>query len=532
MTATEPGPQNPLHVPLPGTAPGRPSALAERPSSLLARTTRNAGVSAAAQLIGKLTTFAWTVVAARQLSRADFGSFSLALSVALLVAAVADWSFDLVLMRRGSRQPDQLERYYAQAVGWQAIVGAPAFFAAGVALWLTRPSEQDRIAAVLVLVAVFVDLWSDTARATSAAAQDQRGTAAALVAQRVTTSLLAVPGVVLGGLDGLAGAFLVGSLVGVLAHVAALRRLGVRLRLARLTASGMRAFASGTLALGVSVLVGMALFRLDAVLVAALRGEEALASYATAYRLFDTALFATFAITSAIYPLMSAEADDPTRTTRWVAVGVAASGALYLPYLAVTVVEAPALLRLLFGDLYADTSASALRWLSVAPLLYATGFLAGSALTALHRTRAVLLASCAAFAGNFAADLVLIPRFGGAGAAAASTTAFAVETAVLLMALRRHAGPVRLGRVLAGPASGAAAVIVVLLLSPLPLLPSLAMAAMTYLGVWFSLLRRHNPDQLQVLRQLVPLGRLRCSRRPAGATAAKAAPTDQRRVRR
>jgi len=45
----------------------------------------NAALAAVADIVGKVSTLAWTVVAARALTQDEFGTFSLALSLALLV---------------------------------------------------------------------------------------------------------------------------------------------------------------------------------------------------------------------------------------------------------------------------------------------------------------------------------------------------------------------------------------------------------------------------------------------------------------
>ena len=79
-------------------------ARAERPAigSATHRAAGNALVSATAQVLGKVATLLWTLVAARELAPREFGHFTFVLATALLLSAVAEWGFDQVLIRRAS----------------------------------------------------------------------------------------------------------------------------------------------------------------------------------------------------------------------------------------------------------------------------------------------------------------------------------------------------------------------------------------------------------------------------------------------
>jgi O-antigen/teichoic acid export membrane protein len=481
------------------TAPGR--------GDVVTRTTKNVAAATAAQLVGKLTTFVWTVVAARALSQEDFGTFTLALSVAMIVSSVAEWGFDPVLGRRAAQQPSQIERLHSESLAWQTFVGVPVFLTAGVLLWLSRPDLETRLTVVLVLAAVFLDLWSDTCRATAAAAQDQRPTSTALILQRTATSIFAIPAVILGGLAGLAGAFLAGYVVGLLAHLVALGTLSIRFRPRSLTRTGLRRFAEGTLALGVAGLLSMSLFRVDALLLAWLSGDAAVGAYGVAHRLFETALFATFAVTAALFPLMSQKAGEGPVVARFVEVGLTAIATLYLPYAVLTLVEGPALLGVLFGAPYDESSASTLRWLALAPLAYGLVNITSTALVALSRTGFLLAVTAVALVAKLAASLLLIPIYGAAGAAATTTGIFALEGGLLLLFLRRLDVRVHLLRPVLEPAAAAALFAAVLWLSPLPLLADLVVGGAVYLACWLLLLRLRSPEQLRVLRAAVPGGR-------------------------
>src|SRR4051794_33783983 len=111
----------------PTTLPAAPVAV----GSTARRTAANALVSAVAQVLGKVATLAWTLVATRQLTQQDFGAFSYILAIALLLSAIAEWGFDPVLVRRGSGRPERLPDLLSQTVACELAVGIPLFVVVG-----------------------------------------------------------------------------------------------------------------------------------------------------------------------------------------------------------------------------------------------------------------------------------------------------------------------------------------------------------------------------------------------------------------
>lgn len=463
----------------------------------------NAAWFAGSQLLGKVATIAWTLLAARRLSQQDFGSFSFGLSLALLGGAVAKWGFDSVLVLRVSRDRENTARYVTEAVAWELLVGLPVMTLAAVAALPSRPTAAARLVVVLLSVAVYVELWSETARAAGAAVGHQRGTSLALVVQRTLTAVAAVPVLLMGGgVVGLALAFLGSSAVGLVLHVVAAKRAGAPVVPALLDREGLRAFARGSAPIGVASLVLMALFRLDAVLLAAIHDDVAVAAYAAAYRLFETMLFAAQALRSSVFPVMSERADGVT-VRRAVERFAAATALLYVPFAVVCVVDAPGVLRLLYGTAYEHASAGALRWLGLAPLAWGLSYVANGAAQALGRARVMLVGAVVATVFNVGLNLAVIPRWAGTGAGAATTLSYVLLVAIVLGGLRPDTGRTRVLRALAEPALAAVVAAVVLLASPWPVLVEAPLAGVAYLAVWWLLVRRTDPEQVRALRSLV-----------------------------
>ncbi len=466
----------------------------------------NAAAAAVADIVGKLSTLAWTVVAARVLTQAEFGAFNLALALALIASAFAEGGFDPVLVRRASRDPRRLATYHTQAIAWQSAIAVPVFAVAAGAVWVARSDTDLRTAIVLMLVAVFLDMWSDTARASAAAARDQARTSRALAVQRIAAAALMIPALAAGlGVTGMAAGFLVASAVGWVAHVRALVPIDAGFRRRLLDRAGMWAFGRGTWTLALSSLFALALFRVDAVLLAVLKDDEAVGRYAAAYRLFETVLFLTFAIVGAVAPLMNARADDKAEVTRLGGLILVVLSFVYAAFVVVCLTEGRAVLELLYGARYENATA-AVQWLALTPPVYAIAATTGAALVALDRTRGIFIGAIVALTMNVALNLLLIPSLGGTAAALATTVAYAVEAAIGVFFLARRAGRLLIAAPFAETLGVAAVAGALLELSPLPVLVEVPLATGVYVALWLVLVRAFRPERLAAVRGLLLRG--------------------------
>ena len=478
---------------------------AEADDASARRAAGNVASVAVAQLAGKVLTLAWTIVAARVLTQDEFGELNFLLSLALLLSAIAEWGFDPLLVRMASREPKDRDRHYTEAIVAESLVGLLLFGAVLAAILPSRDTADVRLAAALIFAAVFVDLWTDTARSVGAAAARQGRTSLALIVQRFATAALILPLLLAGaGIAGLAIGMLGGTLLGWVAHVAALRSLGARLRLRTLTREGLASFVRISLPIGVSSLILVMVARIDMVLLELLQGSRPVAAYAAAYRLFETALFVTFAVSSASFPMMSAAADDPARVRQVARTSTGVMAVLFAPFAAVCLAEAPAVLSLVFGSEYEQVSAGALRWLALAPLAYGIAFMGGTALIAVGRNRGLVIASLAAAVVNVVANLLVIPIWSGTGAAAVTTASYAVEALVALLILRRFFGS--FGLMSVAPEAMLMGVLLGLALwaTPLPVLVEASAGFVLYLLGWAALARRRVPEQVGFLVGLLP----------------------------
>lgn len=475
---------------------------------------RTSAVIAGAEIVGKLATLVGLLVAARVLTRAEFGAYGYAMSFALLVATLPALGFNAVLVRQASRDHGSLPARLAENLVWRIALGLPILVTAGVLGALGRPSPQAAWALVLLLFGVALDLHDSAWRQAAAALQRQVAVYVALVAQRIVTAVIGVAALLLGfGLIGFAAAFAVGSVVGSIMTVTVCRRvLGIAPDLRGLDRAELRRAGRQSLVIGAHAIAAMALFRLDVVLLGLLRGDDEVAVYTVAYRLVETVTFLAWAVARTVYPVMTAD-PTPRRVGPALDEAVGLVAVPYVGFAVVALVLPNQVLGLLFGSTYATLAAPVLMSLALAPLAFGWAFLLGRALTALRLERFTLLASVIALTANVGLNVALMPRYGAIAAAATTSVAYALQLLVLRFVLRRQGLRARLVRACAAPLVAAGALAVLLLVAePFGLTGALLGVAVpvggaVYLGVWWTLARRLTPSQTVIAASLSPRAR-------------------------
>jgi O-antigen/teichoic acid export membrane protein len=469
------------------------------------RVAMNAAVMGAAEVAGKVATLAWTVVAVRKLGAEDYGAFSYALAFALLFAALPSWGMELLIVQRGSAQPPLLPKLFGQVLVWRSVAGISIFVVAAYIGVQSRPTTQSALALVLVLAATLIDdLFTDTGRAVAGARQRLSGVSLALVVQRIATALLTIAALLAGlGLIGLGSMYLVGTVVGAVAVALSVRRIGVRPSFTGFKLRELLSLTGYTTAIAINNIVLMALFRIDQIILGALKGDAAVGGYAAAYRLLETVLFLAWVVARAVFPAMSATAAS-WQVRRGMERGIAAIAAAYVPFGCILLVEAGPVLELLYGPQFAADGVPIVRWLAGAPLLFAIGYLGSFALLAHERRWMTLLASSIAAGYNIGLNLLLIPHLSGTGAAIATTTSYLVQAAMVWLALGPRIGWVRLDRALLIPVVASALMVAVLLFLRVDLLVEAPLGALVYAAVWYGLARWRDPEQLALAKSMVP----------------------------
>jgi O-antigen/teichoic acid export membrane protein len=397
-------------------------------------------VLAAAEIVGKVSTFALVLVAARRLPTSTFGVYALCISVALLLSAIPAWGFDQQLVQRGSVSPERLSALVGQAATLRFSLVMITFGGAAAVVALTGALPVELF--LPILAATLLDTMTDVGRGAAAVRRDQSWVARALALQRITTATVAIAVLFLAPASarttGLGLAYLVGSVLGLSIVAVGMHRREVPLRLLRNDWEDVGTTVRRSSQVGIENVFGMLLFRSDTPLLAVLAGSVAVAEYAVSYRLIESTLFLSWTLVYATFPVVAALRSDPAGARAKVDRALAVGSFLFCAFAAVAIAGAGTLTGL-FGAQYRAESAPVLVALALAPLGFFLLQLFTTALISHERYVDSMVITGVALLANVGANLVLIPRFGALGAGI-TTTASYVGAGVVAHARARATG--------------------------------------------------------------------------------------------
>ena len=412
-------------------APQDPGASAH--STIL----RGAAALAGGELIARATAFAATAVLTRRLGPAGFGvlGFASALSGYLLLAVNS--GLHDIGTREVARAPDRAVHVYSSVATIRLLLAAAAFLVLAVAAWALPKPIPARLVVLLTGLSLFsfaIDpSWVFKGLERAALASFAQILAQAVFAIGViamvhgSDDVVEVPVIQFGG-----------------ELVAALILCAVLFRHAKPTV---------TVAAGMDVLRGAGYLSLarflravtisfDMVLLGFVSSDLEVGLYAAAYRVAFLLMSFASAIAAAYMPSYARVVLGPggairslVETSTTFAVTVAA------PLVVGVALTAAPLLALLFGMPYA-AGAKALQLLAISVGAVFLHSLVGNILVAQHRTRLQAAINGAAAAVNIALNILLIPRWGITGAAAATLVAeLTVSIAGVVVLVRMNALP-------------------------------------------------------------------------------------------
>ena len=208
----------------------------------------------------------------------------------------------------------------------------------------------------------------------------------------------------------------------------------------RPSVSLMKSMLSFTGATGLGSIVALIHSRVDQLLIFELRGKEAAGIYSSAIAVAQLLLLFSASVTTAAFARVGRASREEAATLTATAVRhtvlVVIGGGL------AAALAGPFLIELLFGRAYGEAS-TPLRILCIGTALYAPlGLLSLYFVNQLGRPQIPVAIGLGALATSLTAGVILIPPFGTAGAASATTISYACATAAaLIIFLRRTSVP-------------------------------------------------------------------------------------------
>ena len=424
------------------------------------------------------------VYAARVLGADDYGRYSHAASSAALAVVGMDLGLNLLFVRDGARDPKRLPSYAGTLL---VLKAALALLVLGGMYAFCGISGFGAAQAAAVMLATLAHvLWGfcelGIAGLNAVERMDQEARAVAL--GRLAALLLAGSGLVLGlGIWGLLGGLILANALAALIALGMLyKKGGFRPRLER----GFLAYlAREALPLAVAHMFILVYFRLDIVMLKMLgQSYAAIGWYAAGVRIITAIAMVPAMVAAAFLPVLSslfmsdkaamAELYEKGRRLLLV-LGLPAAAGLYAVRGQIAI--------FIYGDQFGPTAA-AFVWLAPAVLILFLNFLQISLLTALGRQRLVALATGVCVIINLGLNLLLVPRFGFAGAAQATLATELCLFGLCAWYIRGGMGAASLWRQALKPAMAALIMALALHHTPALMLPMrMALGGVIYFGV-------------------------------------------------
>lgn len=418
--------------------------------------------NSAAQIIGLSASFvislATFATVTRYLGPSAFGHYSAALALLLIPASLTNLGLTKTVLRRISRHPDVTGEVVSASLTARSAIALIAF-PTTVALAFTLPlPHATQMATLLASIAVFLLVLNDGPLTILQAELRMRWAMMANVLGRALTLGLSLALLELGGgLYAVILAYIAGNGLTLLVNLLGVRRVRLRLFLDFRYCAGL---LRSSFTVGVALMMASLYYRIDTVLLAALRPSSDVGLYSSAYKFLDLALVVAASVVVSLFPHLSRQLAkkelDKTQVQHMFNVLLS-----FAAVIAVVVwMHAGHLIALSSGPDYAPATMT-LRILAPAILISFVAALFSGILMAGDRERSTLLAATITFVLNVGLNLILIPPYGYNAAAATTLASSAAWGVLVVVFVRRWFGiTVSLGFVpQVAVASGAAAAV-------------------------------------------------------------------------
>jgi O-antigen/teichoic acid export membrane protein len=467
------------------------------------RAVTNTALRAGGDIIGKVASLVLFAVMARELTPTELGEFVFGLALLQIALVPIEFGFDRYLLRRVAKERESVHALFFDIISLKLALAVPILAVVAVVLHVAGYADQTRETVWVLAIGSVFDAVANTIYSVFLAHERNGLIAAVVVVERLAAAAAGLVVLALGhGVVAVAATYSAASGIGlIMAAILLARRIGLPRR--AVSTRGWVRLTAVSLPFGLQDVFSVLLFKLDAVILSLMATQAAVALYGGAYRLLESSLFITYALTGAFAPMYTYLGRDTEPT-----VGAAFERSVKLalvslvPVAVAFAILAEPICRILFGT-GLEGAAEPLRYL--APVVVLTGVvtLASSLIVSRRNPMVMVWSTAVIVALNVTLNFVLIPDLDETGAAIAMLVSEAAFLAVIGPIAVRTVGGVRFAPNLAGPlVAGAAMVPLLFLLDSLPIL-AIAVGGIAYLGVLWMVERVVAPGDVALATRIV-----------------------------
>lgn len=370
-----------------------------------------------AQALTRVISFFYIVFLARSLGVSDFGFYTVALAYFSIISAVADFGFNRFLVREVAKDHLKAAELLSNIAILRLTLTSVIFAVFAIVLYFL---DQDKFRVSLTLLAVLAILPQSLALTVDGlfvALKKLKFSAVALFLASLFTALLGFILVNQGFASlGAINALLLGQLVyAVILVVMLVKNQG--LLLSNVSFSMIKKALVGSLPYGLLGVLGLLYFRIDAVMLAYLKGGYEAGLYGAAYKFLEASIFIPGSFSVALFPVLAKLHDENKSEMKKIyykslKIMAVFGVALLLIYLLVL----PVFIKLFLPDYLLAISAINILAFSI-PFI----FIATPGVQVLFSSdkylKTVILLSVLTVVFNIVLNFIFIPKYGFLGAA-------------------------------------------------------------------------------------------------------------------
>lgn len=275
--------------------------------NVVRKVARNISYLFAYQALSRVLGLVLNIVLARRLADSGYGRYSLILVIVQMAAMAADFGTANILIREISKRRSEANSLLASVLALRFATSL--IVAVGVLVSVLAGGVEGGFALPL-MIAVAAIIPTSLSVAIEAGLQAHERMDLSALADAVFSLVLTVAGVAVvvqgGGVTAMTVVYLAASFVRLLYSTAAYGLLGERIRGGwRFTAAGFRSMTRESFPVLYWQLVSLAYYKVDVLILGALRDEAQVGWYAAAYKLFEVPVMFGWLAVQALLPLMA-----------------------------------------------------------------------------------------------------------------------------------------------------------------------------------------------------------------------------------
>lgn len=390
------------------------------------------------RLVGALAVTIWLV---RYLGPADFGILSYAISVSMIAEVIAGLGVSVILVRELVDSPQDEAELIGSTAALRFVAGLLVGGGTLGLIWLIDGDPRAVAAVAIVISVVPLRALGAIEQSFQARMQSRLSVTGRMSAFAIASLVKIILLLVEAPLLAFAAAVALEAVVATVAFVVLYARsghspFGLRVRWER-----ARGLLRESWPLALAGAAAMISLRIDQVMLRQMASANELGTYAAAARLSEVWYFVPVALGTALFPALVGSRDDQATHDRRLQVALDISAWLAIVIALVVTVFGGLVIHIIYGAEFQD-SAGVLRMQVWAGPFVFMGVISGRSLVARGLQRFEAWRYVIGAPLNVGLNLVLIPEYGGIGAATATLLSYVVIAYVLpvLYPRSRHTG--------------------------------------------------------------------------------------------